>query len=95
MMKEVVINEHGPPEVLRIKERPIPEPKPGWVLVKLTAYSGAAEDFIATPVQELIDEIEADRFREPIGSVYALKVIVAAHRLMKENTAGGKIVVVT
>jgi NADPH:quinone reductase-like Zn-dependent oxidoreductase len=31
----------------------------------------------------------------PIGRVFALDDIVAAHRLMEENTAGGKIVVVT
>jgi NADPH:quinone reductase-like Zn-dependent oxidoreductase len=63
--------------------------------VKLTTYSGAAEDFIATPLQEVIDEIEGGRFRVPIGRVFGLDDIVAAHRLMEENTAGGKIVVVT
>lgn len=61
--------------------------------VKLTTYSGAAEDFVATPLQLVIDEIEAGRFRVPIGRVFALNDIVAAHRLMEENTAGGKIVV--
>lgn len=63
--------------------------------VKLTTYSGGAEDFIATPLQDVIDEIEAGRFRVPIGQVFALNNLVAAHRLMEENTAGGKIVVVT
>jgi NADPH:quinone reductase-like Zn-dependent oxidoreductase len=63
--------------------------------VKLTTYSGAAEDFLATPLQDVIDDIEAGRFRVPIGKVFVLDDIVAAHRLMEENAAGGKIVVVT
>lgn len=63
--------------------------------VKLTTYSGSAEDFIATPLQEVIDEIDAGRFCVPIGRVFALDDIVAAHRLMEENSADGKIVVVT
>jgi NADPH:quinone reductase-like Zn-dependent oxidoreductase len=32
MMWAVVVHEPGGPEVLRLEERPIPEPKPGWVL---------------------------------------------------------------
>ena len=29
-MKAVVVDRPGPPEVLTIRERPVPEPKPGW-----------------------------------------------------------------
>jgi NADPH:quinone reductase-like Zn-dependent oxidoreductase len=43
----------------------------------------------------VIDEIDASRFRVPISRVFALDDIAAAHRLMEDNTAGGKIVVVS
>src|SRR6185503_2439749 len=38
-MKAVVIHEHGGPEVLRLVERPVPEPGPGEVRVKVHAVS--------------------------------------------------------
>jgi NADPH:quinone reductase-like Zn-dependent oxidoreductase len=63
--------------------------------VNLTTYSGAAEDFISTPLQDIIDAVEAQRFRVPIGKVFQIDDIVEAHRLMEANTAGGKIVVLT
>ena len=37
-MKAVVIREAGTPEVLRIEEIPIPEPREGWVLIKIKAF---------------------------------------------------------
>ena len=37
-MKAVVIYEPGGPEVLKIEERPIPEPKPGQVLIHVRAF---------------------------------------------------------
>jgi NADPH:quinone reductase-like Zn-dependent oxidoreductase len=63
--------------------------------VNLTAYSGTVADFIATPLQDVIVDIEAGRFSVPVGRVFALDQIVDAHRLMDANAAGGKIVVVT
>ncbi len=38
-MKAVVIERPGPPEVLTLQERPVPEPKPepGWVLIRVRA----------------------------------------------------------
>jgi NADPH2:quinone reductase len=38
MMQAVVVHEPGGPEVLRLEERPIPEPRPGWVLVRIWAF---------------------------------------------------------
>jgi NADPH:quinone reductase-like Zn-dependent oxidoreductase len=38
MMRAVVIHEAGPPDVLRIEERPVPEPRPGWVLIRVRAF---------------------------------------------------------
>lgn len=37
-MKAVVIHEPGPPEVLKLEERPIPSPDQGWVLIRVKAF---------------------------------------------------------
>ena len=37
-MKAIVIEHPGGPEVLKLKEIPIPEPKAGWVLIKIKAF---------------------------------------------------------
>ena len=37
-MKAVVIHQAGGPNVLRVEERPIPDVKPGWVLVRVRAF---------------------------------------------------------
>lgn len=37
-MKAVVLTQTGTPDVLRISEVPIPEVKPGWVLIKVKAF---------------------------------------------------------
>ena len=61
--------------------------------VNLTTYAGGAGEFAMTPLQQVVDEIEAGHFVPPIGKVFELSQIVEAHRAMEENTAGGKIVV--
>ena len=63
--------------------------------VNLTTYAGGSDDFIATPLQKVIDAIEAGTFRPPIGRVFSIDEIVEAHRTMEGNAAGGKIVVTT
>jgi NADPH:quinone reductase-like Zn-dependent oxidoreductase len=37
-MQAVVVHEPGGPEVLLLEERSIPEPRPGWVLVRVWAF---------------------------------------------------------
>ncbi len=61
--------------------------------VNLTSYSGASEDFMLTPLQELVQEIEDGTLQIRIGRVFHLDQIVEAHRCMEANDAGGKIVV--
>jgi NADPH:quinone reductase-like Zn-dependent oxidoreductase len=61
--------------------------------VNLTSYSGASEDFMATPLQALVQDIENGTLRIPIGRVFRLDQIVEAHRCMEGDEAGGKIVV--
>ncbi|MFV2055311.1 MAG: zinc-binding alcohol dehydrogenase family protein [Thiohalomonadales bacterium] len=63
--------------------------------VSLTIYSGGSEEFIQTPLQTLVRDIEAGRMSAGIGCVFQLDDIVEAHRCMENNVAGGKIVVVT
>ena len=63
--------------------------------VCLTTYSGGAEDFIGTPLQEFVSEVEAGHSRVKVGRVFGLDEIVEAHRVMEENRAEGKLVVVT
>jgi NADPH:quinone reductase-like Zn-dependent oxidoreductase len=63
--------------------------------VSLTTYSGGAGEFIRTPLQNLIDQIEAGTLRMQIARIFQLNEIADAHRWMEENRAVGKIVVVT
>jgi NADPH:quinone reductase-like Zn-dependent oxidoreductase len=63
--------------------------------VNLTTYAGESEDFMSMPLQELVDQIAAGTLHIEIGRVFHLGNIVEAHRLMEENKAGGKIVVLT
>jgi NADPH:quinone reductase-like Zn-dependent oxidoreductase len=37
-MRAVVVDEPGPPAALLIRELPIPEPAPGWVLIEVKAF---------------------------------------------------------
>lgn len=61
--------------------------------VALTTYSGGSEDFLRTPLQDLVAGVEAGEIRIRTGPVFTLDEIVEAHRCMEENRAGGKIVV--
>jgi len=63
--------------------------------VCLTTYAGEAGDFIATPLQEFVSEVEAGHSSVKVGRVFRLDEIVEAHRLMEENRAEGKLVVLT
>ena len=63
--------------------------------VNLTSYAGEAEDFMQTPLEELAGLIAAGKMTVQIGRIFHLDEIVEAHRVMEENKAGGKIVVLT
>jgi len=63
--------------------------------VCLTVYGGGPNEFMATPLAELIEKIQKGEMKIPIGKVYKLDEIVEAHRMMDSNQAGGKIVVLT
>lgn len=63
--------------------------------VCLTTYAGDADDFLRTPLQELVEEIAAGMMHVQVGRTFKLDQIVEAHRCMEDNMAGGKIVVLT
>ena len=63
--------------------------------VSLTTYAGESEDFMRTPLQELVHQIAGGTLHVQIGKTFHLDEIVEAHRCMEENKAGGKIVVLT
>jgi len=63
--------------------------------VSLTTYSGGVEDFMALPLQALLDQVAEGTMPVTVGRVFRLDEIAAAHRLMEQGGAGGKIVVLT
>jgi len=63
--------------------------------VCLTSYGGDSEDFMRTPLNQLAEQIAAGTLHIQIGKTFHLDEIVEAHRVMEENKAGGKIVVLT
>jgi NADPH:quinone reductase-like Zn-dependent oxidoreductase len=63
--------------------------------VSLTTYDGGPEDFMRTPLEELIEQIAAGTLHVNVGKVFRLDEIAEAHRCMEGNKAGGKIVVLT
>jgi NADPH:quinone reductase-like Zn-dependent oxidoreductase len=63
--------------------------------VCLTSYAGESEDFMRTPLDELVEQIAAGALHVQIGKTFRLDEIAEAHRCMEENKAGGKIVVLT
>lgn len=63
--------------------------------VNLTSYSGGSRDFINTPLQTVVNDIEKERLAPRIGRIFKLDDIVEAHRCMENNAAVGKIVILT
>jgi NADPH:quinone reductase-like Zn-dependent oxidoreductase len=62
--------------------------------VNLTSYGGGPAEWMATPIEELAQQIKDGKMKIPV-KVFHLDNIVEAHKSMEENTAGGKIVVLT
>ena len=46
------------------------------------------------PVDQLAHDVAAGKLQMQIGRTFPMSEIVAAHRLMEENKAGGKVVVI-
>lgn len=63
--------------------------------VNLTVYAGESDDCLQAPLNELAAQISAGKLQIHVGRTFHLDEIVEAHRVMEENKAGGKIVVLT
>ena len=63
--------------------------------VSLTTYAGESEDFMHTPLQQLVEQVASGSLHVQIGKTFRLNEIVEAHRSMEDNRSGGKIVVLT
>ena len=63
--------------------------------VCLTTYDGGVEDFMQMPFDDLLQQIASGELPVQVGKVFRIDEIVEAHRVMEENRAGGKIVVLT
>lgn len=63
--------------------------------VCLTTYAGGVCDFMAMPMQSLIDQVGCGQLKVTVGRVFRLEEIVEAHRTMETSQARGKIVVLT
>jgi len=63
--------------------------------VSLTTYDGGAEDFMLTPLENLVQRVAAGKLHVQIGQTFHLDEIIESHRCMEQNKAGGKIVVLT
>lgn len=63
--------------------------------VRLTGYTGDATDLPPSVLQGFLDDVAAGDAVVPVGRVFHLDEIQAAHRVMEAGTAGGKLVVVT
>ena len=53
-------------------------------------YAGESSDFMQTPLQMVVNEVEGGRMTPKIGRVFQLDDIVEAHRCMEDNAAGGR-----
>lgn len=61
--------------------------------VCLTVYAGESDDFMKTPLNDLAEQVQAGTLHLQVGRTFRLDEIVEAHRVMEENKAGGKMVV--
>jgi NADPH:quinone reductase-like Zn-dependent oxidoreductase len=63
--------------------------------VCLTSYTGDTADFMRTPLNQLARQVADGTLKIQVGRIFHLDEIKEAHRVMDENIAGGKIVVLT
>lgn len=61
----------------------------------LTTFGGGIEEFMDTPFDDIIQQVEAGKFKLKVGKVFHIDQIVEAHQCMDDNAAEGKIVVLT
>ncbi|KAJ9613988.1 hypothetical protein H2200_002124 [Cladophialophora chaetospira] len=63
--------------------------------VCLTDYDGGPQEFMETPLNDLLKQVEAGTLPVGIGKIFHIDQIVEAHETQEKNLARGKIVVLT
>ena len=63
--------------------------------VRFTTYRGGPVEFMQTPLNDLLKQIETGKLPLQVGKVFHIDEIVQAHDMMENNLARGKIVVLT
>lgn len=63
--------------------------------VSLTTYSGGVSDFMAMPLQTLVEQVEAGMLSIRLGPVFQIDEVPLAHTIMEQTSARGKFVVLT
>jgi NADPH:quinone reductase-like Zn-dependent oxidoreductase len=63
--------------------------------VSLRTYSGDVADFMAMPLQALVDQVESGALPIALGPSFHIDDIANAHRAMEQSSVRGKIVVLT
>ena len=48
-MKAVVIREAGGPNVLKVEKLPVPDVKPGWILIRVHAFGLNRSELFTSP----------------------------------------------
>jgi NADPH:quinone reductase-like Zn-dependent oxidoreductase len=61
----------------------------------LTTFGGWIEEFMSTPLNDIVQQVEAGTFKIKVGKVFHIDQIAKAHQCMDDNAAEGKIVVLT
>lgn len=61
----------------------------------LTTFGGWIEEFMSTPLNNIVQQIEAGTFKIKVGKVFHIDDIIKAHQYMDNNAAEGKLVVLT
>ena len=63
--------------------------------VCLTSYGGGPLEFMKTPLNDLLKQIEVGKLPLQVGRVFQIDEIVLAHETVDNNLARGKIVDLT
>src|SRR3954467_10373182 len=90
-MKALVITEHGPPDVMRVQERPDPEPGPGEVRIAVRAAGVNFADTLArVGLYEDAPKPPCVVGYEVAGTIEAVGAGVAAGRVGERVMAGSR-----
>jgi NADPH:quinone reductase-like Zn-dependent oxidoreductase len=63
--------------------------------VSLTTYGGGPKQVMVTPFPDLAEEVKSGKIKIVFGKLFKIDEIAEAHRVTEDNSAGGKIVILT